>query len=96
MVDFAHALDADEFPVDIELPRFEFFLTLDQVAMILGVTESWVKAHMADVSAGRPGDLWSLRVVDLTPNENRRTYRVSESELRRFLETRRIPYKSPR
>lgn len=96
MVDFAHALDADEFSVDIELPKFEFFLTLDQVAMILGVSDAWVRAHMVNVSAGRPSDTWKLRVVDLSPDESRRTYRVGESELRRFLQVRRIPYKSSR
>lgn len=96
MVDFAHALDADEFSVDIELPKFEFFLTLDQVAMILGVSDSWVRAHMVNVSAGRPSDTWKLRVVDLSPDEGRRTYRVGESELRRFLQVRRIPYKTSR
>lgn len=96
MAEFAHALDADEFSVDVELPKFEFFLTLDQVAMILGVTEAWVKAHMVNVSVGRPSDSWNLRAVDLTPDEKRPTYRVSESELRRFLKVRRIPYKSSR
>ena len=88
-----HPLDVDEFSVPIRLPEVTMFWSLDQVCQMLGVNSSWIRGHIIGTRGKRERpDKRKLRVVDLSPDAAKPTYRVKHSELQRFLSVRNIPY----
>lgn len=87
-----HPLDADEFTVPIKLPEVSMFWTLTQICQILGVTRGWLKNNVMGMSSLDKPDRRKLRVVDLSPGQEKPTWRVRHTELQRFLSVRNIPY----
>lgn len=70
----------------IQLPRHEFFYTLDQVAMILSVEEPWLRGRI--YFAGRMPDTFvrdKLQAVNLAGANERPRWRISNRELTRWL-----------
>lgn len=78
----------------IVLPEHPFFYTLDQVATILQVSESWLRKRTS--YAGRTIDTGRamLRIVNLAEPDDSPVWRVSERELLRWLAHHGVNIKS--
>lgn len=73
----------------IQLPLVQFLFTLDQVAMLLNITETdlaqrylFFEGVSTGISRGR------MRARDISPTPDRRDWRVGYSEFRLFLTTK--------
>lgn len=87
-----HPLDADEFTVPLRLPEVSMFWSLAQVCQILGVNRSWLRSNAVGMSSLDKPDKRKLRVVDISSDPSKPTWRVRHTELQRFLSVRNIPY----
>ena len=87
-----HPLDADEFTVPLKLPEVSMFWSLAQICQILGVSRSWLRSNTVGMSSLDKPDKRKLRVVDISSDPSKPTWRVRHTELQRFLSVRNIPY----
>lgn len=87
-----HPLDADEFTVPLKLPEVSMFWSLSQICQILGVNRSWIRNNAVGMSSLDKPDKRKLRVVDISSDPAKPTWRVRHTELQRFLSVRNIPY----
>lgn len=69
----------------IELPVHPFFYTLDQVASILQVSESWLKRRTDYAGRTLKTGRAMLRAVNMAEPDETPVWRVSENELLRWL-----------
>lgn len=79
----------------ITLPSHEFFYTLDQVALLLSVGESWLRERV--YFAGRMPDTHvrdKLLAINLAEANERPKWRVSQRELIRWLARKGYKVKS--
>lgn len=70
----------------IWLPRHDFYYTIDQIALMLGVEESWLRERI--YFAGRMPDLHvrdKLQAVNLAESDERPRWRISNRDLARWL-----------
>jgi len=79
--------------IHVQLPKPEFYYTLDQVGTILAVSEPTLKTmlHYAGRSVGaRPKD--KILAINIMPDGEEPQWRISEVHLKRFLKARGIRY----